>query len=133
MSPVRSAASSSVPSSASTNLAHALSIRSKAPLMPNSTSGHAGARPSPTNKSAALERYHISPGASTSAWLWRRDLDLLRALYRGQPGGFSVHIRAAVAAMCNHLRDELCRTPAGRSLLARLDQLDPPAEPPNDL
>lgn len=148
--PVAVAASSSVPSPAATNRSHARSIRSKAPLMPNSTSsGHAKRdapantpnregrdapstphAPNHSNRAPALERYHISPGASTSAWLWRRDLDLLRALYRGQPGGFSVHIRAAVAVMCDHLRAELRKSPHGCALLSRLSQLDD-TETPN--
>lgn len=77
-------------------------------------------------RTAELERVHIAEGTGTSFWLWRRDLELLRALYRGQPGGYSIHIRAAVNAMCNVLRAELAKTPPGCDLLRRLNQ-----EPPN--
>lgn len=76
------------------------------------------------HQTATLERIHIQPGSSTSAWLWRRDLDLLRALYRASPGGYSLHIRAAVQAMCNQLRRELRTSERGRELLTRLNQLE---------
>lgn len=78
-------------------------------------------RPNPHIR-AELERVHIQPGSSTSAWLWRRDLDLLRALYRSSPGGYSLHIRAAVHAMCNQLRRELRESERGRDLLTKLGQ-----------
>lgn len=78
-------------------------------------------RPNPHVR-ANLERVHIQPGNSTSAWLWRRDLDLLRALYRSAPGGYSLHIRAAVHAMCEQLRAQLRASPSGRSLLTKLGQ-----------
>lgn len=75
-----------------------------------------------SNRTAALERVHIQPGRSTSAWLWRRDLDLLRALYRGEPGGYSAHIREAVRVMCAAVRADVARTPHGRDLLRKLGQ-----------
>lgn len=81
-------------------------------------------------KTATMERICIEPGRHTSFFLWRADIDLLRALYRGSPGGYSTHVRAAVHAMCDHLRAELRKSAYGRALLARLNQLEPPANDP---
>lgn len=81
----------------------------------------AAPRPNPHIR-ATLERVHIQTGNSTSAWFWRRDLDLLRALYRGSPGGYSLHIRAAVHAMCEQLRADLRASDQGRNLLTKLGQ-----------
>lgn len=78
------------------------------------------------HKSPTMERIHIQPGAknasTTSVFLWHRDLDLLRALYRGSPGGYSVHIRGAVHTLCEHLRTQLRETERGRDLLHKLGQ-----------
>ena len=42
-----------------------------------------------------------------TVWLWERDLSLLRELYKGNGEGYQPHIRAAVAAMCDGLREAL--------------------------
>jgi hypothetical protein len=90
-----------------------------------------------SNHTPTLERISLGPDPDTrearagvprlSLWLWRDDIALLRALYRRTPGGYSLHIRAAVRAMCEALRAELSLTPNGRDLLHRLGQL--PKEP----
>jgi hypothetical protein len=79
-------------------------------------------------KTPTLERISVGPDADasdtarTSFWLWRQDLALLRALYRGQPGGYALHIRAAVHAMCNNIRADLAASDKGRELLHKLGQ-----------
>lgn len=78
--------------------------------------------PVPGTRTPTMERIHIMPGDTTSAFLLRKDLDLLRALYRGSPGGYSVHIRAAVHTMCNQIRAKLRETGHGRELLHKLGQ-----------
>lgn len=77
-----------------------------------------------STKTATKERIKLGgrPGERTSMFLWRRDLDLLRALYRGQPGGYALHIRAAVHSMCKHIRRELAHSEHGQELLRKLGQ-----------
>lgn len=81
---------------------------------------------------ARMERITIGPKLTDRAaregvprismWLWRDDLALLRALYRRTPGGYTVHIRAAVHSMCRVLREQLRQTDGGRELLRKLSQ-----------
>lgn len=118
MSPTTSAASSTSNSWAASKSAHTFFILSNA-SMPRSPSTpflprKARLLPVTGTKTAAQER--------TSVFLWRADLDLLRALYRGTTHGYSHHIRGAVAAMCQVLRAQLRKSDEGRALLRKLNQ-----------
>ena len=83
-------------------------------------------------KTASMERITIGPKLTDRAaregvprismWLWRDDLALLRALYRRTPGGYTIHIRAAVHEMCRVLREQLRASESGRELLRKLHQ-----------